>query len=572
MPSARTAQKTFRLCSSCDNAVVVDASHEPSPTPPGVVMSWEDTLRVGTLADSADREAGILTREIDRLRALVVTMEYHRDQAVAFSAQQRARIAFIQLLPTETLVQILGYVCAEVQFSLLSPEYPAIVVSQVCQRWRDILANTASLWAPETTISITEFGWRTRNSAPLIEKQASKMQSALHHYVRRSSRRPLDIRFVGSKDCLNMDDAQVRVICRCLAAHAPLWRSLHGMPMSMFVELRDRVQSPMLERLESLDLDWCHPDDYPSDDALLSLKDASRLRMVTAPQVFGMELPWEQLMAIHDNEWTELYPSEKQTLQSCLGLESLRLSISSTARGPQRSIPSVLSKLSWLYIACTTLVTGVEELFTCIDAPSLTHLTLRGANDEVQIPVSWGVFYPLHIERDTEERALASIKSFIERSHCRLAYLALFSVTFPAAFLLAFLGELPFLEELEITDCSYQRRWQPDGVCDEDSLYESSSVSLDLFRAMAPAAFKLDGDSAPLLPMLRRFYFEGPMAKAFAEDDMSAILDRLCQSRTDVPLVVVVHGVGTWGQCCLPVRKLLLLTQRSLRNGPAVEG
>ncbi|KAI4523822.1 hypothetical protein K525DRAFT_195405 [Schizophyllum commune Loenen D] len=547
MPPARTARRTFRLCSSCDNAVVVDASHKPSPTPPGVVTCWEDTLRVGALADSADREASILTKEIDRLRALVANMEYHRDQAVAFSAQQRARISFIQLLPTETLVQILGYVCAEVQFSLLSPEYPAIVVSQVCQRWRDILTNSASLWTPETTIAIADFGWRARTYTPLIEKQALKMQSALDHYVRRSSGRPLDIRFVGNKICLEFENAQVRAICRCLAAHAPLWRALHGMPMSVFAELRNRVQSPTLERLESLDLDWCHPYDYPSDDTLLSLKHASRLRKVTAPQVFGMDLPWEQLMDIHDNEWTELYLSEKQMLQSCLGLESLRLSISSTARGPQRAIPSVLSKLSWLYIACSSFETGVEELFTCINAPSLTHLTLRGADDEVQNPESRGVFYPLHIERDTEESALASIKSFIERSHCRLAYLALFSVTFPAAFLLAFLGELPFLEELEITDCSYQRRWQPDGVCDEDSLYESSSVSPDLFRAMAPSASKRDGDSVPLLPVLRRFYFEGPMAKAFVEDNMSAILDRLCQSRTDIPLVVAMHGVGTWG-------------------------
>ncbi|KAL1758165.1 hypothetical protein FB107DRAFT_272208 [Schizophyllum commune] len=544
MPPARTAQRTFRLCSSCDDAVEVDASHKPAPTPPGVVTSWEDTLRVGALADSADREAGILTKEIDRLQAPVASMEYHRDQAVAFSAQQRARISSIQFLPTETLVQILGYVCAEVQFSILHSEYPAIVVSQVCQRWRDILTNSASLWTPETTISIVVLGWRARTYVSQIKKRASKMRSALDHYVRRSRGRPLDICFVGSKRFRDHDAVQVRAICKCLAAHASLWRSLHGMPMDMFAELWDLVQSPMLERLESLHLDWCHPNEYPSGDALVSLNHVPRLRKVTAPQVCKLDLLWGQLTEIHVNEWMGLYLPQKQVLQSCLQLESLRLAISDTDWSLERPIPSVLPKLSWLHIDCSTLETGVE-FFACFDTPSLTHLTLRGADDGEPNP-ECSVLHLLNIERDSEEDTLAILKDFTERSQCRLMYLALVSVAFPAAFLLAFLGELPFLDELEITDCPDQGRWQPDGVCDEDTLYQSSSVSLNLFRAMAPAAFKLEGDSAPLLPMLRRFYFEGPMAKAFAEDDMSAILDRLCQSRTDTPLVVVMHGVGTW--------------------------
>ncbi|KAI5895478.1 uncharacterized protein SCHCODRAFT_02536575 [Schizophyllum commune H4-8] len=545
MPPARAAQEEFHLCSSRDNALVVDASHRPSPTPPGVATSWEDTRRVGALADSADREAGILTKEIDRLQAPLVSMEYHRDQAVAFSAQQRAHISSIQFLPTETLVQILGYVCAEVQFSILHPEYPAIVVSQVCQRWRNILTNSASLWAPETTISIVVLGWRARTYVSTIKKRASMMRSALDHYVRRSRGRPLDIRFVGSKRFLDHDAAQVGAICKCLAAHASLWRSLHGVPMNMFAELWDLVQSPILERLESLHLDWCHPNKYPSGDALVSPKHTPRLRKVTAPQVCKLDLLWGQLTEIHVNEWMGLYLPQKQALQSCVRLESLRLAISDTDGSLERPIPSVLPKLSWLHIDCSTLETGVE-FFACFDAPSLTHLTLRGADDGVPNPESRD-FYLLDIDRDSEEDTLAIMKDFTERSQCRLTHLALFSVAFPAAFLLAFLGELPYLEEVEITDCPDQRRWQPDGICDEDTLYQSSSVSLDLFRAMAPSAFRLDGVYAPLVPMLRRFYFQGPMTKAFAEDDMSAILDRLCQSRTDKPLVVVMHGVGTWG-------------------------
>ncbi|KAL1671279.1 hypothetical protein EV122DRAFT_256603 [Schizophyllum commune] len=494
-------------------------------------------------------------------------MEYHRDQAVAFSAQQRARISFIQLLPTETLVQILGHVCSEVQFCLLSPEYPSVVVSQVCQRWRDILVSSASLWAPEINISIENLCWPTMIDASVIEEQALKMQYAFDHYVQRSSGRLLDIRFVGSKDYCK--DTQARAICRCLAAHAPLWRSVKGMPICILVELHGLVDSPMLERLESLDLDWCRAEEYPFRSELLSLRHAPRLRKVTAPQVYDLDLPFGQLTDIHDNEWMEMGLQLALALQSCLQLESLRLSLASTVWLRGSLSPSALPKLSWLHITCTDLETGVE-LFTLVDAPCLTHLTLKAAWDGEQEPEAQTNRCTIQVER--EEVTLTTIQDFLERSQCRLTYLALISVSLATSFLMELLEELPFLEELEITDGPGQYRWQSDGVCDYDSLDESSSVSLDLFRAMAPAAFKLEGDSAPLLPLLRRFYFEGPIAKAFAEDDMSAILDRLCQSRTDVPLVVVVHGVGTWGQCCLPVEKPLLLTQRSLRNGQAVEG
>lgn len=51
----------------------------------------------------------------------------------------------------------------------------------------------------------------------------------------------------------------------------------------------------------------------------------------------------------------------------------------------------------------------------------------------------------------------------------------------------------------------------------------------------------------PILPCLALFHHGGKLAEAYQDEEMRGIVHRLCQSRTDPPLLFTADGAGTVG-------------------------
>ena len=71
------------------------------------------------------------------------------------SLSPESPVPLINQLPSELLAKvfeksiehIVGYLTYHEAASMLGPEYPSLVVSHVCRRWRDIALETSSLWS-----------------------------------------------------------------------------------------------------------------------------------------------------------------------------------------------------------------------------------------------------------------------------------------------------------------------------------------------------------------------------------------------------------------------------------------
>ncbi|TRM57938.1 hypothetical protein BD626DRAFT_634465 [Schizophyllum amplum] len=208
-------------------------------------------------------------------------------------------------------MQILGYVCAHVEFSLIEPSYPVVVVSQVCQRWRAIVLDSPPLWCPEFRIAIAE-EWELYYSSEdqdisQMQKKTEQMQIALHTYVQRSGGALLAVRIVGRD---KPEERQAKAICWCIVDHLPRWHSLR---VTTLVAIHvPRWNFPLLE---SLTIEYYDPDCY-NKYLINRLPDLPQLRKVSVPCL--MHLPWDQLKCPHQrlDRFANLHDEDHSTLPS----------------------------------------------------------------------------------------------------------------------------------------------------------------------------------------------------------------------------------------------------------------
>ncbi|TRM57935.1 hypothetical protein BD626DRAFT_513367 [Schizophyllum amplum] len=73
-----------------------------------------------------------------------------------------------------------------------------------------------------------------------------------------------------------------------------------------------------------------------------------------------------------------------------------------------------------------------------------------------------------------------------------------------------------------------------------------SCISQSLFLAMTDPGWNEDTQPPQtILPRLKSFYHKGATKYAFQEAEMRDIVHRLCQSRSNPPLLFTVDCVGT---------------------------
>ncbi|KAL1750923.1 hypothetical protein FB107DRAFT_223016 [Schizophyllum commune] len=508
----------------------------------------QEIQRLSALADDAERDASALAQEIDRLRVLVADMETHRRQAVAFAAQQRLLVAPIRRLPTELLTQILADVCAEeVSFSLLPrdttqrygldnktpPRYPVVVASHVCRRWRALLLDSPPMWVPNGGIRI-QFSIGVEASKRAWKRICSSVRRAVDHYAGHSARVALDLRVDDDTSRpRKSDDPQVIAVCAIIAKHFHRWRSTHT-PVIVARCLHEYTDDAIPELLEELSIPWFNAQDHGDRRVSFVFLIAPRLRKVTAPQIERIDLPWDQLTNIRDNAWL----FHKGAVEPLFGhqLQTLRIAIDHRMLADLQSAPH----LTRLDLATDHFVEATC-LLSCVSAPTLTQLILRGAYPQMDDPEAnqSGCNMCIHT-RDEEDACIDAFLKFLDRSQCRLTYLRLHYLSLATPVFMQVLGGLSFLKSLIMIDPYYHVIPQEPGA-NYDYSYEvtepPSSISSDVFLAMMGSA-----DAQPILPRLEHFSYDGGGSEAILEGSVRPFVDRLCQSRTSPPLLFEVEG------------------------------
>ncbi|TRM57934.1 hypothetical protein BD626DRAFT_574080 [Schizophyllum amplum] len=314
-------------------------------------------------------------------------------------------------------MQIFGYVCAHVEFSLLKASYPAVDASQVYQRWRAIVLDSPSLWCPGICIAVADipYEWEWYFSGnqdlPRMQKKTEQMQTALRTYVQRSGSASLDVCIVRDKFC---GERQATAICKCIAEHFRRWRSLQmttviathlGQFFDNLHKIRRRrknkneppepAKTPHL--LESLTIDYHHPNGY-NKAHILHIADVPQLRKVSVPCLLC--LPWDQLTDVHISDWIDLRSCMTELIAPChLRLQALRVSIE-WADG-NLGVPCVLPELGRLHINAG-YVEVAARCFSRITTPALTHLAIRGATSEMQNPERQDAHFIARNEEDAD--------------------------------------------------------------------------------------------------------------------------------------------------------------------------
>ncbi|KAF9063253.1 hypothetical protein BDP27DRAFT_1271092, partial [Rhodocollybia butyracea] len=99
----------------------------------------------------ADKDIEDHDSEVDRLQTQIVFVQGEKKRLETQRAKLRSLLSPVRKLPNETLLHILQYVCREnvLQSSTLGlwTYPPAMAISSVCSRWRELALVSPSLWA-----------------------------------------------------------------------------------------------------------------------------------------------------------------------------------------------------------------------------------------------------------------------------------------------------------------------------------------------------------------------------------------------------------------------------------------
>lgn len=534
------AQETFPLCSSCDLSVNRSTAYTPSEALLEILRSKHvhteahDIQRASELAASAENEAKTLQIEADRLRATLTTIERQVYNVSAYAAQQRALIAPIRRLPTELLAEVLLYIAAEATFDILQPYYPALIVSQVCQRWRDIMQSSGRFWTPEILlvadvtlpVDMVDDGITPRRYLEGV----ARLRSALQHYLRLARDAPVDVRLVERAQPPTVRSLQMgKALCACIIPQISRWRSCH-LPMYLAADLEEYTRGMALPYLESLVI--AESSDTPNDSSVDAFEVAPSLRRLTAPGI-SLTVSWAQLTYIHITDWVSVDLFVHVILKSCSSLRYLRTSIAELP--PMWVAPTPGS--SAILPALDELVVTVEEsnvlgtLFRYITAPALTRLTIEGSSPEDELTAI--AFLP------EENPEITSFVDFVARSQCRITELRLRYLTLSSPLLLEALAALPHLDYLGIYETG--NVFSPDHPELETQQIGGfrpmpSNITSGLFVAMTP-----DPTNAQdvLLPHLSKMYIESGIYYHVQEDPpLRKTIKTLCDAREGLTLVL----------------------------------
>ncbi|KAF9075311.1 hypothetical protein BDP27DRAFT_1315865 [Rhodocollybia butyracea] len=148
------------LCARCAGTLQIRvnlSSAEISKIENDLRSEFERAEEVKQMLALADKDIEDHDSEIARLHGQILIIKEKKRQLEAQRARLRALFSPIRKLPNEILLRILQHVCErnrlcdyDVEGSSYIPSisyFPAMVISSVCSRWRDLALSSPRLWA-----------------------------------------------------------------------------------------------------------------------------------------------------------------------------------------------------------------------------------------------------------------------------------------------------------------------------------------------------------------------------------------------------------------------------------------
>ncbi|TRM60406.1 hypothetical protein BD626DRAFT_505282 [Schizophyllum amplum] len=431
----------------------------------------------------------------------------------------------IDMLATELLEVILLYACAEIPLILppsrdnLYPHQhpcPALVLTWVCRRWRDIAIAKTELWAPRIEIQIREYeykGYGEDDDPEYGARVANRTLAVLQCYLDRSRSAPLQVNVQNTLESEEDWRTSVGVsdIVQTICLAWPRWKTcilpgylVHCLSATMCHTVPELLEAAEVPRT------WF-------DIKVELFRNAPRLRFWKGPINNAQDdvLPYAQLTELHVGDFTPLYVVNF-ALSRCQQLVRLTVCICLDDDDDQGNVPTTLP-----YLESAKLTVDDPEILVHIlstyTTPKLSRLELVGVGStSSRTPSDSGAAghvryesWPMEVfddwlarsgdawlgRADAPTTSFAAPTPSLDTPSLPLDTLTLRNIAMPRADVVAILERLPHLSAFTLEEDF--SRCDPLPACAVDDTF---------LRRMTCAA---DGTPASLLPRLKSLELRG---------------------------------------------------------------
>ncbi|KAF9063707.1 hypothetical protein BDP27DRAFT_1334733, partial [Rhodocollybia butyracea] len=342
---------------------------------------------VKELLPLADKDIEDHDFEIRRLRHQIMIIEQQKQQLEAQRAKLRALVSPVRTLPNEILSRILQHVCIydydDDEDGVHTPfiaHFPAMVLSSVCSRWRQLALSSPSLWA-SLTVDIQD-----------IDVLIYELSFIVTQYVERSGECPLKLSLNFRYHLGPDEEPSSLAFFRLLLRHAHRWETFKFQANNSmsFYNMLSRMQLPSLLELDirspAIDTDG---DQFPELDLLEIAPRLCALATIESPPT---KVPFHPLQTIHLCIGEELasppVPLLAKILHNYPSLKSLSLEIEPfDVEDLDSEVEDPMVQGTWCNITCLVIRTFWEPswlkmLFSSFRFPSLNEVVLKDESTE----------------------------------------------------------------------------------------------------------------------------------------------------------------------------------------------
>ncbi|KAF9063705.1 hypothetical protein BDP27DRAFT_1334728 [Rhodocollybia butyracea] len=453
------------------------------------VITPEQAEGVKRILAVADKDIEDHDSEIARLHDQIMIIEAQKRQLKTQRAKLCSLLSPMRKLPNEVLFRILQLVCDSVGNRLYDfndeegmeaiPYLPAMTVSSVCARWRDLALKSSGLWA---NLAVVLLSW---------DGEPDELSSMVALYLERSRKWKLKL----SLDLERKDELPSLDL---LLQHADRWKSFtyRAYHLYSFSNKLSQLHFP-----ELLELDVRRFSDQESS-VLDVFEHAPKLRTLSTTVVPPPNAPFNQLKSLHFLMDMGLSSPTQlaNILNNCPSLKSLSLELKRINQEVQD--PPVQG--TWHNITALTIMeqsveygslTGScsEMVFSSLRLPSLTELVVKGSTQRTY--------------------ATNTLISFITTSSCTITTFTLHGLSVSDVDLIAVLQAMPSILHLEIDDQVdyYSHQRSPISSHLMSSLrHQSTSISLapKLHSLRLISEHKEPFDDATFISMVESRWFK----------------------------------------------------------------
>ncbi|ESK97756.1 hypothetical protein Moror_17382 [Moniliophthora roreri MCA 2997] len=433
-------------------------------------ISPTDKLIITQVLLDAEKELKNYQVEISRLRTAILTLESKQEGVKRMMDKYRSLLSPIHRVPPEVLKNIFEYSCRINHLNMGSLP-PAMTLSAVCGRWRELVLNTPSLWS---SISIDYLYWE-RGSCEFLNRLTCR-------FMERSRTSPLTLNLEFCAFDFNEADDDAISTVEALVHNCSRWYDVtwcfrrQAMNNSMFAPIRGHL--PMLQYLD------IRADEEGSDEDELSwglFSECPSLHSVSLaignPLSDSIDLPWQRIMSLTIDAGAANPDDILRVLSICPSIRRLELpSIYGFTIEPTVVRPSQLESLS-----ITAYKSEHLSLLPHLTTPRLSSIEICGGYLGRHF---WGP--------DTWDECLFT--SFLVRSSCTITSLHLRWLPITDTQVLPLLELLPSLRTLRLQECTrtYPRTNQKNSIVTRTFLNRLTMDCESLVTTLVPRLIHLE--------------------------------------------------------------------------------